>query len=61
MDTDSLGTLGLITMTFAMPVLLVAVDDRRTRLLRRRPVVLRAYASQRTRSQAHPMVNVHRS
>ncbi len=60
MDTNELGTLGLITVTFAMPLLVLAVHDLRNRQPRRRPVPIRAQAPRRTRSQAHPIQHVQR-
>ena len=55
MDTNDLGTLGLITVTFAMPLLVLVADDLRKRRLSRRPVPKHLQSSRRTRSQAHPM------
>jgi len=60
MDTNELGTLGLITVTFAMPLLVLAVNDFRSRQPRRRPVPKRYQAPGRTRSQAHPMDPIRR-
>jgi len=54
MDTNDLGTLGLTTVTFAMPLLVLIADDLRKRRLSRRPVPKRVHPSRRTRSQAHP-------
>jgi hypothetical protein len=61
MDTNDLGTLGLITVTFAMPLLVLIVDDLRKRRLRQRPVKQRLNGSRRTRSQAHPMPDLRRA
>lgn len=55
MDTKDLGTLGLITVTFALPLLVLVADDLHERRLSRRPVPQRAQASRRTRPQARPM------
>jgi hypothetical protein len=60
MDTNDLGTLGLTTVTFAMPLLVLIADDLRKRRLSRRPVPKRVYPSRRTRSQAHPMAQIRR-
>ena len=55
METNDLGTLGLITVTFAMPLLVLIVEDLRKRRLSRRLVAKRARPSKRTRFQAHPV------
>jgi hypothetical protein len=60
MDTNDLGTLGLITVTFAMPLLVLGADDRRKRRIRRRPVQQRMHASRQARFQAHPIAPIRR-
>ena len=61
MDTNDLGMLGLITVTFAMPLLVPIADELRKRRLSRRPVPKRVLASDPTRSQAHPMAEIRRA
>jgi hypothetical protein len=61
MDTIQLGTLGLTTLTFAMPLLVLVADDLKKRRVSRRPVPKRVYPSRRTTSQAHPMADIRRA
>ena len=61
MDTIDLGTLGLTIVTFALPILVLGVDDIRKHRRSRQPVARRIDESGRIRSQAHPMVDVGRS
>ena len=61
MDTNYLGTLGLTTLTFAMPLLVLIADDFRKRRLDRRPVSKRVYPSRRIHSQAHAMADLRRA
>jgi hypothetical protein len=60
MEANDLGMLGLITATFAMPLLVLALDDHLKRRVSRRPVAKRGYAAKGARYQAHP-IDVHRS
>jgi hypothetical protein len=60
MDANDLGMLGLTTVTFAMPLLVLVADDVRKRRLSRRLVPKHVRSSRRTRFQAHPMAEFRR-
>jgi hypothetical protein len=60
MDSNDLGTLGLIILTFALPLLAPLVDDLHQHRPGRRPVARRVPASRRTRSQGHPIGRIRR-
>ena len=55
MDATNLGTLGLVTATFAMPLLVLVIDDIHRSRHSRRPATRRVQAPGRTQFQAHPM------
>jgi hypothetical protein len=61
MDTHDLTTIGLITITFAIPLLAPLADDIRKRRLARRLVPQRVVAGRPSRDQAHGRSDLVRS
>ena len=61
MDTTNLGIVGVVTATFAIPLLVVVADDLHKDRHRRRPVTKLEQESRRTRSRGHPMGDTRRS